>query len=269
MNSEDKPNKEVLGIEYLGTNYCGWQRQKHSPSVQQTLEEALSLVANEPVKVHCAGRTDTGVHASGQVVHFEHNAQRDNRAWIEGVNANLPDDISVRWAKTIDSSFHARFSAKTRSYCYLIHNSKARSGLLSGRVTRISSELDVESMSEACSYFYGEQDFTSVRAANCQSKSAWRNIHQLSVNHCGDFIVIKITANAFLYHMVRNIAGVLIAVGEGQYRSNWVEYLLQQKDRALAPATAASAGLFLTGVEYPKRFALPKPETGPWLWNSN
>ncbi len=261
--------KLALGIEYLGKDYCGWQRQNHSPSVQQTLEEALSKVADEEIKLYCAGRTDSGVHASMQVVHFEHSAERPDKAWVLGVNAALPEDISVKWVQPVDESFHARFSAESRSYSYLIHNSTARSALLAGRVTRVAAALDEKVMQQCCQYFLGEQDFSSVRAANCQSKTPWRNIQQLEVNRIGDFIVIKITANAFLYHMVRNIAGVFIAVGEGKYPSAWVETLLASKDRTQAPATASAAGLYLTGVAYPEIYQLPKGQTGPWLWQTN
>jgi tRNA pseudouridine38-40 synthase len=266
MNNKPKKYLKALGVEYLGINYCGWQRQTTSPSVQQTLEEALTWVADETIVCQCAGRTDSGVHAGMQVVSFEHNAERDDKAWILGVNAKLPNDISVRWVKTVDSDFNARFSAQSRSYRYLIHNSQARSALLTGRATRVINQLDETLMAEACPYFYGEQDFSSVRAANCQSKTAMRNILNLEVRRNREMIIIEITANAFLYHMVRNIAGVLIAIGEGKYQPNWVEYLLQSKDRTLAPATASAEGLYLTGVEYPKRFELNEANTGHWLW---
>ncbi len=266
MSNKPKKHLKALGVEYLGIHYCGWQRQAHSPSVQQTLEEALSWVADETIVCQCAGRTDTGVHAGMQVVSFGHDAERDDKAWILGVNAKLPNDISVRWVKTVETEFNARFSAKSRSYRYLIHNSNARSALLTGRATRVSNPLDETLMAQACPYFIGEQDFTSVRAANCQSKSAWRNIQHLSVSRNREMIIIEITANAFLYHMVRNIAGVLIAIGEGKYQPHWVEHLLQSKDRTLAPATASAEGLYLTGVEYPDCFDLPEANTGQWLW---
>ena len=266
MKNTPKKHLKALGVEYLGINYCGWQRQPQSPSVQQVLEEALSWVADEKIISQCAGRTDTGVHAGMQVVSFEHDAERDDKAWILGVNAKLPNDISVRWVKTVADDFNARFSAQSRSYRYLIHNSIARSALLTGRVTRVNNPLNETLMAEACPYFYGEQDFTSVRAANCQSKTPMRNIQHLSVSRNKEMIIIEIRANAFLYHMVRNIAGVLIAIGEGKYHPNWVEHLLESKDRTLAPATASAAGLYLTGVKYPEKFNIPEANTGQWVW---
>ena len=266
QNFSEQKYKVALGIEYFGKNYCGWQRQQHSPSIQQALEEAISKVANETVKVYCAGRTDTGVHASLQVIHFEHSAKRQQKAWILGGNANLPEDISIKWGQSVSEDFHARFSAKSRSYCYLIQNTPVRSALLANRVTRIAAPLDEKKMQKAGQYFLGEQDFTSVRASNCQSNTAWRNIRQLEVERKGDFIVIKITANAFLYHMVRNIAGVLIAVGEGKFTPHWVKTLLAYKDRTQAPATASASGLYLSHVEYSEKFNLPKQQFNTWLW---
>ncbi|PIP79072.1 MAG: tRNA pseudouridine(38-40) synthase TruA [Gammaproteobacteria bacterium CG22_combo_CG10-13_8_21_14_all_40_8] len=247
----------ALGVEYCGLNYCGWQFQKHSIGVQQRLEEALSTVADHKIQTVCAGRTDTGVHAVGQVVHFETHSQRPLKAWTLGTNANLPDDISVTWAKVVADDFSARFSATNRSYRYVLLNRLHRSALLNGRVTKVATSLNIEAMQLACPYFLGEQDFSSIRAANCQSNTPWRNISRLEVSKQGDFVVIDVTANAFLYHMVRNIVGVLLSVGQGQHSPEWVKSLLDAKDRTKAPATAPASGLYLTMVEYPTAFDLP------------
>lgn len=251
----------ALGIEYDGQNYYGWQRQKHCCSVQGELENALSSIANQNIEVNCAGRTDTGVHATGQVVNFEYqSSDKDNRklkAWIEGTNARLPDDISVKWAVYVAPEFHARFKAYSRSYRYLILNHRARSGLLNGRVSQFVRNIEIEKIERVTECFLGEQDFSTVRAANCQSKSCFRNITELSAKRLGDFIVIDISANAFLYHMVRNIVGILVAVGQGDLKPLAVRELLDKKDRTLAPATAPASGLYLTKVEYPSEYGIP------------
>ncbi|MEM9103028.1 MAG: tRNA pseudouridine(38-40) synthase TruA [Pseudomonadota bacterium] len=253
----------ALGVEYFGEAYCGWQRQTHSPSVQEKLEQALSHIASESIKVKCAGRTDTGVHATGQVVHFDTQAERPDKAWFLGTNHHLPNDISVRWAKRVNDEFHARFSATARRYRYLIHNHRTRSAILSSGLTWVYRKLDAEKMASACPYFLGEQDFSSVRAAGCQSHSPMRNIIELNVARKGDLIILDIKANAFLHHMVRNIVGVLLAIGTGDKPPEWAQELLEQKDRRLAPATASPNGLYLVDVDYPLTFELPRLQIGP------
>jgi len=265
-NSLITSQKIALGIEYDGLSYFGWQKQKHAKSVQQTLENALSSVANENVTTHCAGRTDTGVHGKGQVVHFETGVHRPLKAWIMGGNSNLPETISISWVKPVADDFHARFSAISRSYRYVIYNKATPSALLCGRVTRVAGALNEVSMQKACQYFLGEQDFTSIRAAHCQSNTPWRNIMDLSVTRYGDFVVVDVTANAFLYHMVRNIVGVLVAVGQGIHAPEWVDSLLAEKDRTKAPATAKATGLYLMGVGYPLRFQIPVHDSSTWFW---
>lgn len=269
-DTEKSLTKIALCVEYDGHLYSGWQRQKHSKSVQGVLETVLSGIANQPIELHCAGRTDSGVHATGQIVHFNFNnnegCQRQLKAWVEGSNARLPDDISVRWATEVSNDFHARFSATARTYRYIIHNSRSRSALLSNRVARVSSKLDIKAIQSCLGHFLGEQDFSTVRAANCQSNSCFRNIHRLEASQKGEFILIEICANAFLYHMVRNIAGILIAVGKQQLSSAQVLQLLENKDRTQAPATAPASGLYLVDVLYPEKFELPHVVSGPWPW---
>ena len=253
----------ALGIEYDGSAYYGWQRQKEVISVQEELEKALSIVANHPVTVNCAGRTDTGVHGTGQVIHFDTTAERKDVAWTLGVNANLPDDIAVRWMTTVDDSFHARFSATARRYRYIIYNGQFRPGILRTGLSHYHVPLDAQLMHQAGQYLLGEQDFTSFRALHCQASSPIRTIEYLNIVRRKDFIIIDIKANAFLHHMVRNIAGSLIEVGRGNQPVDWLQTLLAYKDRSKAAATAKPGGLYLVEVDYPTEFALPKVNCGP------
>lgn len=253
----------ALGIEYDGSHYYGWQRQKEVNSVQQCLEKALSVVANQAIEVQCAGRTDAGVHGTGQVVHFDTNADRKMVAWTMGANANLPKDIAVRWAQAVPEEFHARFSATARRYRYVIYNHALRPGILSSGVSHYHGELDVEKMHRAGQYLLGENDFTSFRAVHCQSRSPWRNIMHLNVTRHGPYVVIDIKANAFVHHMVRNITGSLICVGRGEQEPEWIQWLLAAKDRKLAGATAKAEGLYLVDVDYPDVFQLPMMPIGP------
>jgi tRNA pseudouridine38-40 synthase len=253
----------ALGIEYDGAAYYGWQRQKEVISVQQKLEEALSIIANHPITVNCAGRTDSGVHGTGQVVHFDTDADRKDVAWTLGTNANLPADIAVRWVKQVDHTFHARFSATARRYRYIIYNAPFRPGILGSGLSHYHSPLDVTLMQQAGQYILGEQDFTSFRALHCQANSPIRRIEFLNITRRADFIIIDIKANAFLHHMVRNIAGSLIEIGKGSQSVDWLSTLLTLKDRSKAAATAKPGGLYLVQVDYPEHFALPKPEIGP------
>lgn len=247
----------ALGIEYDGSGFCGWQRQAEGRTVQGCVEQALSSVADHGIQVVCAGRTDTGVHATGQVIHFDTRAVRDSNAWLRGGNANLPDDIHVQWAIPVDAEFHARFAARQRHYRYVILNRGAGSALLHRRACHEHIRLDVSRMTAAASHLEGEHDFTSFRAAACQAHSPVRTIHQLDVRRSGDFIYIDVRANAFLHHMVRCIAGVLIAVGRGEQPPGWVGEVLAATDRTLSGFNASPAGLYLVGVRYPEVFGVP------------
>jgi len=253
----------ALGIEYDGGQLYGWQRQQEVPSVQGHLEKALSCVANQPITVHCAGRTDAGVHATGQVVHFECEATRPENAWTLGVNANLPDAIAVSWVKAVPNDFHARFSATGRRYRYIIYNHRSRPAILCSGLTHIHKPLDEGRMHRAAQALLGEHDFSAFRAALCQSNSPWRNLTAISVTRQGRYVIIDISANAFVHHMVRNIAGSLIAVGSGEQEEQWIAWLLAQKDRTLAAATAKPNGLYLVDVTYPEEYALPSHPIGP------
>ena len=255
--------KIALGIEYDGSQYFGWQRQESVLSVQQKLEEALSVIANSPIEVFCAGRTDSGVHGTGQVVHFETEVQRSLESWCFGTNAHLPDDISVKWAVEVPEEFHARFSATARRYRYIIFSRKLRSAILPHGVSHYHCDLDHEKMHEAGQFLLGENDFSSFRAAKCQSHTPWRNIHHLNVSRMGNYIIVDIQANAFVHHMVRNIVGSLMEVGKGAQPVEWIKWLLEQKDRKLAAPTAKAEGLYLVDVHYPEHFGIPKTALGP------
>lgn len=255
--------KIALGIEYDGSRYFGWQRQQSVESVQQKLEEALSQIANAPCEVFCAGRTDAGVHGTGQVVHFETDKIRPMQSWVFGTNAHLPADIAVKWAQEVPEDFHARFSATARRYRYIIFNHKLRSAILPKGISHYYHPLDAEKMHQAGQFLLGENDFSSFRAAQCQSHTPWRNVHHLNVWREQDYIVIDIQANAFVHHMVRNIVGSLMDVGQGKQAPEWIKWLLEQKDRTLAAPTAKAEGLYLVDVSYPEQFAIPKSPLGP------
>lgn len=264
--SEGQPQptyKIALGIEYDGSRYYGWQRQNEVPSVQEKLEQALSRVANEPVHVFCAGRTDAGVHGTGQVVHFVTHAQRKEAAWTLGVNAHLPDDIAVRWGKPVADDFHARFSATARRYRYIIYNQRLRPAVLSHGVSHYYAPLDEQKMQRAAHCLLGEHDFTSFRAVQCQSRTPWRCVSHLYVIRYGAYVVVDIKANAFVHHMVRNIVGSLLEVGAGNQPESWIAELLAAKDRTLAAATAKAEGLYLVAVDYPEQYAIPQMPMGP------
>jgi tRNA pseudouridine38-40 synthase len=254
----------ALGVEYKGARYRGWQRQETGvPSVQEALEKALSKVAAEPVSVICAGRTDAAVHASGQVVHFDTAVERPLKAWIMGTNANLPGDISVTWAQPMPAHFHARFSAMARRYRYVIYNDPIRPAHMADEITWNHRPLDVARMREAATALVGTHDFTSFRAVQCQAKSPIKTLHHLRVVEHGRFIVLDVRANAFLHHMVRNIAGVLMAVGAGEREPQWVSEILAARDRRSGGVTAHPYGLYLVRVEYPDEFQLPSRYLGP------
>ena len=258
--------KYAVGIEYAGNAYSGWQKQHHSPSVQQHLETAVGYVASHPVALVCAGRTDAGVHAIEQVAHFETEVQRDNRAWLLGSNCRLPRDIRLKWVVPVDESFHARFSAAARSYRYIILNSGVPSALFHGKVSWEFNPLDADKMHQVSQILIGEHDFSAFRAVGCQAKSSTRNIHQISISRQGDLIFLDIKANAFLYHMVRNIAGSLMAVGRGAKSREWFADVFSSKDRNRADVTASAHGLYFLRAHYPDQFKLPIEGKKPVLF---
>lgn len=249
----------AMGVEYDGSAFCGWQMQGQGRTVQGCLTAAVAKVADHPVALHCAGRTDAGVHASGQVVHFDTDADRTERSWVLGTNVNLPDDVSVAWARPVADEFHARFSATGRHYRYEILNRPTRSSLERDRAVWSHRPLDERLMAEAASDLVGEHDFSSFRAIACQAKSPVRTVYYLDVDRQGQRISVRIGANAFLHHMVRNIAGVLIAIGEGRRPATWVRELLEVRDRTRGGVTAPPQGLYLVGVDYPEHFGIPPP----------
>jgi tRNA pseudouridine38-40 synthase len=261
----------VLGIEYHGARYHGWQKQKFDPvpTVQGELEKALSKIAASEINTVCAGRTDAGVHATAQVVHFDTSCQRDSKAWVQGVNTYLPDDISVRWMTETDHSFHARFSATARRYRYLIFNHSSKHALFQEGVTWVYRPLDLNRMQQAAKVLEGRHDFTSFRASACQAKSPVRDLQSVRLYRAGSLIVLDVQANAFLQHMVRNIAGVLIDIGAGKQEPDWAKTVLEARDRRDGAMTASAKGLYLVAVEYPDRFQLPETPLGPFLVNSS
>lgn len=253
----------ALGIEYDGAKYYGWQRQKDVNSVQQELEKVLSSIADHPVTVFCAGRTDAGVHATGQVVHFDANNERELKAWSLGACARLPKDIGVRWVKQVNDDFHARYSATARRYRYIIYNNRLRPAVLHDGLSHYPLPINEKLMQQAAQCLVGEQDFSAFRAVHCQSNTPFRSVHHVNVTRQNDFIIIDIKANAFVHHMVRNIAGSLITIGREQQPVEWMAQLLAEKDRTKAAATAKAGGLYLVEVDYPDEFDLPKPPAGP------
>jgi tRNA pseudouridine38-40 synthase len=251
----------AAGLEYDGRAYSGWQFQPGLSTVQDALQRALSRVADAPVDCVCAGRTDAGVHAAAQVVHFDSDAVRSERGWRLGANTYLPADVSVMWVREMPGHFHARFSATARSYRYLILNRDSRPGLAAGRVTWERRPLDARRMHEAAQPLLGEHDFSAFRAIECQAKSPVRHMEQISVSRDADWVRLDITANAFLHHMVRNVVGLLLAVGRGESPVQRVAEVLASRDRRSNAATAPPDGLYLCAVRYPAEFGLP-PATG-------
>ncbi|MDH3533608.1 MAG: tRNA pseudouridine(38-40) synthase TruA [Gammaproteobacteria bacterium] len=247
----------ALGIEYDGTAYNGWQRQQTGVGVQARVEESLGKVAAEPVEITCAGRTDTGVHARGQVVHFDTGSERTPRGWLLGANSSLPEDISVTWVMPVGDEFHARFSALSRTYRYLILNRLERSALYRYRAWWVHQPLDAARMQRAAQSLLGKHDFSAFRAAGCQASTAVREISAISVRRQDDWIELEVTANAFLQHMVRNITGTLTAVGAGEEPESWVAAVLESRDRKQGGIAAPPHGLTLMNVEYPAEFGLP------------
>ncbi|MDH5631933.1 MAG: tRNA pseudouridine(38-40) synthase TruA [Gammaproteobacteria bacterium] len=253
-------------VEYCGASFYGWQYQEGSRTVQGEVERAVSFVANETVRVITAGRTDTGVHASAQVIHFDTRAERSQYSWFRGVNAQLPDDIKLRWIDVVDDEFHARFSATGRWYRYVILNRQSAPALLYRRVTHEYRDLDATLMQHGASFLLGRHDFSSYRTVHCQAKSPVREIRKLDVIRQGEFIHIIVYADAFLHHMVRNIAGVLMAIGTGEQPPEWAREVLEMRDRTRGGVTAPADGLYLTRIEYPEHFNIPQLPPGTGLW---
>jgi tRNA pseudouridine38-40 synthase len=248
----------ALGIEYDGSQFNGWQAQKNDPSVQVCLQDALAEVANQAVTLSCAGRTDTGVHATCQVAHFDTSSQRSERQWILGVNSLLPSSVSVQWVRAVSDDFHARFSAYRRQYRYLIFNRWIRPALRAGKVTWCRRPLDEARMNEAVSHLLGEHDFSAFRSSGCKARHAVREISLASVTRVGDEVIFDIAASGFLYHMVRNIVGSLLDIGVGDKPVDWLKELLADGDRKQAGITAPADGLYFMVASYPKNFGIPE-----------
>lgn len=248
----------ALGIEYAGHAYCGWQKQQDCIGVQQRLEQALAQIACEAVEVVCAGRTDRGVHALSQVVHFDTTAIRPQAAWVQGVNSHLPNDIRVLWSREVDDNFHARFSAVARRYRYVLLARSTASALFSPLQAWTGYTLDADVMHQAAQSLVGEHDFSSFRAAECQAKHPRRCITHIQITRRGDYFFFDVEANAFLHHMVRNIVGSLMMVGKGERSIDWIAEVLAARDRRLAAATAPASGLYLTHVRYPSHYQFPQ-----------
>ena len=249
----------ALGVEYDGADFNGWQTQPNRNGVQDVLEHALAQIDGAPVQTICAGRTDAGVHALDQVVHFDSSADRPLTAWVRGVNRFLPSSIAVRWARPVNEQFHARYSARRRRYDYWLINVPVRSPLARGRAGWVFRPLNDDAMQRAAQCLIGQHDFTSFRSAECQAATPVREIHELTVRRSGELVRISITANAFLHHMVRNVVGALVHVGVGRRPAAWVQQVLDARDRTAAAPTFSAAGLYLARVEYDAAFALPHP----------
>ena len=252
MSADEQSATVVLGIEYDGGDYHGFQRQSHAPSVQAALESAASRVADEPVRVHGAGRTDAGVHATQQVVSFETQAVRSVEAWRRGVSSLTPRSLGVLWARVESKPFHARFDALWRRYVYVFSDAPSVPVILRGQVAWATAALDRDAMHAACRCLVGEHDFSAFRAAGCQSRSPWRRVAAIDVTRVNDYVAIDVTANAFLKHMVRNIAGALREVGNGSLTADAFAALFERGDRTRCPPTAQPQGLYLVGVGYPQ-----------------
>lgn len=248
----------VFGVEYNGAAFHGWQRQPGAMTVQEVLEHAIGQIAGHPVRLICAGRTDAGVHAFGQVVHADIDALRPPSAWVRGVNGCLPADVAVRWAVTVPEEFHARYSAYSRTYRYVLYNSPVRPALEARRVGWFHHPLDAEVMSVAAGALVGTHDFSAFRASECQAKSPVKTVLEASVARQGGYLFLDFRANAFLHHMVRNIVGALVWVGSGKRDAGWICDLLASRDRTLGAPTFDAAGLYLASVGYDPRWHLPE-----------
>ncbi len=256
----------AMCVEYDGSHYHGWQTQRGVVTVQETIEEAVSSVADEQIQVITAGRTDAGVHATGQIVHYDSSSNRSRKAWLRGVNSNLPESVVVSWVLPVLPTFHARYSAVTRSYRYVLLNRHVRPTYLSRRVSWEYRPLDIEKMREAVKPLLGEQDFNAYRAVSCQSNTSVRIIHELEINQKESWIWFDIRANGFLKHMVRNIVGVLVAIGAGESEPSWSREVLETRDRTMGGITATPDGLYLCGVSYPDEYNLPPEPARCRFW---
>lgn len=265
MTQRTVPRKIVLGVRYDGSAYHGWQTQDNVVTVQLKLERALSEVANHPVSVVCAGRTDAGVHATGQVVHFMSDADRSLHAWTFGANSNLPPDICVTFAHFVSNDFHARFSATARRYRYIVFNHAIRPGILRHGVGWYYKPLDVARMQAACDHLMGEHDFSGFRGRGCQAKSPVRTIESITVTRQRRMVIVDVRANAFLLHMVRNLVGVLVEIGSGEKSPVWAKEVLESRDRCQGGVTIAPNGLYLVEVTYPDHFEIPRNPVGPFF----
>lgn len=250
----------AAGVEYDGSAFCGWQVQAGQRTVEAALLDAVARVADQRTPIVCSGRTDSGVHAVGQIIHFDATARRAPRSWLLGANAYLPADVSLRWVRPVPEHFHARYSALSRTYRYLILNRPTRSALARARATWLHGMLDVPAMQRAAGLLLGEHDFSAFRAAHCQSRSPVRRLDTLDVRRDGDWLIIDATANAFLHHMVRNLVGLLVHIGRGDATPEWASEVLACRDRTRAAATAPPDGLYLHHVRYDAAFALPGPD---------
>jgi tRNA pseudouridine38-40 synthase len=247
----------ALGVEYDGAAFCGWQTQPTGCGVQDHLERALSLIAGDHVNTVCAGRTDAGVHAVEQVVHFDTDSVRPRSAWVRGVNAALPARVAVLWAQPVEDAFHARFSARSRRYRYVLLNDAVRPAAGHSQVGWFHLPLDVDLMREAGRVLQGEHDFSTFRSSECQARSPIRTLHAVQIERRGVYVVFDFCANGFLHHMVRNLVGTLVFVGKGKHSPNWVGEVLSKRDRSLAAPTFDAAGLYLAHVDYGPEWALP------------
>lgn len=255
----------ALGLEYDGEPFCGWQHQPSGCAVQDHLERALARIADEPVSTTAAGRTDAGVHARAQVVHFDTRAARADHAWVRGTNAALPGTVRVVWARPVPAGFHARHDARSRTYHYVLLDDAVAPGLLRARVGWFHQRLDTDAMREGALALVGEHDFSAFRDAQCQARSPVRVLHEASVERAGSHVVFTLRANAFLHHMVRNIVGTLVYVGAGRQPPGWVAELLRSRDRRLAAPTFAPDGLYLSAIEYDRSLGLPAFRRHPLL----
>ena len=256
----------ALGVEYAGTHFCGWQYQPHARTVQEALQKAISTVANHQVEVFAAGRTDTGVHALNQVIHFDTEAVRSDRGWLLGINTNLPEDVNVTWIKPVDDDFNARFSALKRSYRYLILNRLSRSAVHHNRMWWHHHPLDIQRMQAAADQLIGRHDFTAFRATECQAKSPVKTLDKILVSRQQDCIAIDVEAKSFLHHMVRNLVGVMTAIGDGSKPVEWAGEVLRSVDRRQGGITSPPQGLYLVDVRYPEQYSLPTVSGFPVLW---
>lgn len=293
ITAERRPKRLVLGVQYDGAPWQGWQTQLNGLTVQDKLEAALQQFTQQTVSTICAGRTDAGVHALEQVVHFDTMLERDLSAWVRGVNSFLPPSIAVRWATEVSNvkqgvekeqaqernkkskqekwhnqehDFHARFSARSRTYQYVLYNHPVRSPLLEGKAGWVFRALDVDKMQEAAQHLLGEHDFSAFRSAQCQAKSPIKTIYEIRIVRRGDMIMLTLHANAFLHHMVRNIVGSLIYVGNGTQPSTWLKEVLEQRERKLAAPTFMPDGLYLAKIDYDPKWQLPQIDTQNFLW---